>query len=250
LEGLRALCMDIGLKVGNLNSRVRQTRLPSTGRVATSTFYGFEANRTAKTGRYGAGLIRGPKIGRGLQHDYIGFERVKEVRAAGFEEVYDLQVEGEHNFVANGFVVHNTGDVQLSLCQSIPVTGAVIVSTPQDVALNVAQKAIAMFRKLNAPILGIIENMSYYVDASGKRDYVFGQGGGRRLAERLRVPFLGEIPLITAIREASDAGRPIVLSQPDSPAAQAFVQAAEQLAAQVSIRAMQGELAAQPKVTF
>ena len=143
-----------------------------------------------------------------------------------------------------------TGDVQLSLCQSIPITGAVIVSTPQDVALNVAQKAIVMFRKLNAPILGLIENMSYYVAASGERDYIFGQGGGRRLAERLQLPFLGEIPLVTAIREASDAGRPIVLTQPDSPSAKAFIAAAEQLAAQVSIRAMQGELAAQPKVTF
>ena len=107
-----------------------------------------------------------------------------------------------------------------------------------------------MFRKLNAPILGLIENMSYYVAASGERDYIFGRGGGRRLAERLDLPFLGEIPLVTAIREASDAGRPIVLTQPDSPSAKAFIAAAEQLAAQVSIRAMQGELAAQPKVTF
>ena len=143
-----------------------------------------------------------------------------------------------------------TGDVQLSLCQSIPITGAVIVSTPQDVALNVAQKAIAMFKKLNAPILGVVENMSYYVTAGGERDYIFGQGGARQLAQRLQLPFLGEIPLVTAIREASDAGRSLVLTQPQSPAAQAFVQVAEQLAAQVSIRAMRGELQPQIKVTF
>lgn len=144
-----------------------------------------------------------------------------------------------------------TGDVQLSLCQSIPITGAVIVSTPQDVALNVAQKAIAMFTKLNAPILGIIENMAYHVcPHCGTREEIFGSGGARAIAERLGIPFLGEIPLATEVRTASDAGRPIVLSQPGTPSAQAFVKAAEQLAAQVSIRALRGEAAPQVKVTF
>jgi len=144
-----------------------------------------------------------------------------------------------------------TGDVQLSLCQSVPITGAVIVSTPQDVALNVAQKAIAMFKKLNAPILGIIENMSAYVcPHCGTRDEIFGSGGARKVAERLGLPFLGAIPLATPIRTSSDAGRPIVLSEPDSPAARAFIEAAEKMAAQVSIRAMQGELTPPVKVTF
>ncbi len=144
-----------------------------------------------------------------------------------------------------------TGDVQLSLCQSIPITGAVIVSTPQDVALNVAQKAITMFKKLNAPVLGIIENMSAYVcPHCGKQDEVFGSGGARQIAQRLDIPFLGEIPLATPIRIASDQGTPIVLTEPESPSAKAFVAAAEALAAQVSIRAMQGELMPQVKVTF
>jgi len=144
-----------------------------------------------------------------------------------------------------------TGDVQLSLCQSIPITGAVIVSTPQDVALNVAQKAIAMFKKLNVPVLGIVENMSYYLcPHCGKRDDIFGSGGARKTAERMQIPFLGEIPLSTPIRATSDAGTPIVLSDPKSAAAQAFVRAAEALAAQVSIRAMEGELSPQIKVTF
>ena len=141
-----------------------------------------------------------------------------------------------------------TGDVQLSLCQSVPVTGAVIVSTPQDVALHVAQKAIAMFKKLNAPVLGIMENMSgYECPHCHARDEVFGVGGARRTAERLNLPFLGEIPLATPVRESGDSGRPIVLSRPEAPAAKAFIAAAEQLAAQVSIRAMQGEPV---KVTF
>jgi len=144
-----------------------------------------------------------------------------------------------------------TGDVQLSLCQSIPITGAVIVSTPQDVALNVAQKAIAMFTKLNAPILGIIENMSHYVCAHcGTREDIFGTGGARAIAARLKLPFLGEIPLATSVRVASDKGQPIVLTDPASPAAKAFIAAAEQLAAQVSIRAMQDELTPAAKVTF
>jgi ATP-binding protein involved in chromosome partitioning len=143
-----------------------------------------------------------------------------------------------------------SGDVSLTLCQSIPITGATVVSTPQHVALNVAQKAIAMFKKLNVPILGIIENMSYYVTLDGRRDEIFGSGGARQLAERLQIPFLGEIPLATPIRVASDAGRPIVLTDPDSPWAKAFITAAENMAAQVSIRGMQGELTQQVKITF
>ncbi len=142
-----------------------------------------------------------------------------------------------------------TGDVQLSLCQSIPITGAVIVSTPQDVALNVAQKAITMFKKLNAPVLGIVENMSYYVcPHCHTRDDIFGSGGARKIAERLELPFLGEIPLVRQVREASDAGRPVVLTDPESPAAKAFMDVAERIAAQVSIRGMQAE--APVKVTF
>jgi ATP-binding protein involved in chromosome partitioning len=136
-----------------------------------------------------------------------------------------------------------TGDVQLTLCQSIPLTGAAIVSTPQDVALKVAQKAITMFTRLNTPVLGLLENMAYYVcPHCGTRDEVFGSGGARKVAERLGIPFLGEIPLATEIRERSDAGRPIALDR-DSPFAAAYVAVAERLAAQVSIRNMQRELA-------
>jgi ATP-binding protein involved in chromosome partitioning len=119
------------------------------------------------------------------------------------------------------------------------------------VALNVAQKAIAMFRKLNTPVLGIIENMSFHVcPHCGKRDDVFGSGGAKATAERMGIPFLGEIPLDTSIRETSDAGTPIVLSDPNSSVAKVFTTVAENLAAQVSIRAMQGELAPKAKVTF
>jgi ATP-binding protein involved in chromosome partitioning len=134
-----------------------------------------------------------------------------------------------------------TGDVQLSLCQMIPLTGAAVVSTPQDVALTIAEKAIIMFKKLNTPVLGLVENMSGHVcSACGHRDDIFGAGGAQKYALEHGIPFLGQVPLATGIREASDAGTPIVISQPDSPAAKAFVKVAENLAAQVSIRAAGG----------
>jgi ATP-binding protein involved in chromosome partitioning len=135
-----------------------------------------------------------------------------------------------------------TGDVQLTLCQRIPLTGAVVVSTPQDVALRVAEKAIAMFRQLRCPILGLIENMSYYVcPHCGERDNIFDTGGGERAAERWQAPLLGKIPLATGIRKASDDGRPVVLEDPKSPSAAAFLEIARNLVAQISIRNLQVE---------
>ncbi|HEX5411732.1 MAG TPA: Mrp/NBP35 family ATP-binding protein [Terriglobia bacterium] len=126
-----------------------------------------------------------------------------------------------------------TGDIQLSLSQTIPLTGAVIVSTPQDLALDVAWKAIAMFKKLNIPILGIVENMSYYVcPHCGVQEDIFGHGGAREAADRLGIPFLGEIPLDPKIRIQSDAGRPIALDL-NSPLAEAYRSLAKELVAQV-----------------
>ena len=144
-----------------------------------------------------------------------------------------------------------TGDVQLSLCQMIPITGAVIVSTPQDVALRVAQKAVQMFKKLNVPVLGIVENMSgYRCPHCGKHDDIFGLGGARAAAERQHLPLLGAIPLSTVIRASCDAGRAVVASAPESPEAQAFMAAASQLAAHVSIQVMQERAVPEANVTF
>ncbi|HLI29615.1 MAG TPA: Mrp/NBP35 family ATP-binding protein [Terriglobia bacterium] len=126
-----------------------------------------------------------------------------------------------------------TGDVQLSLGQTIPLTGAVIVSTPQDIALEVASKAIAMFRKLNVPLLGVVENMSYYVcPHCGKREDIFGHGGARNAADAMHLPFLGEIPLDVNIRTSSDHGQPAAL-QNSTVYAAAFHEAARALVAQV-----------------
>ncbi|BCX02184.1 MAG: iron-sulfur cluster carrier protein [Candidatus Roseilinea sp.] len=129
-----------------------------------------------------------------------------------------------------------TGDVQLSLAQIVPITGAVIVTTPQDVALADVQKGTAAFRQMNVPLLGVIENMSYFVcDCCGKRHDLFSHGGGRRMAEQLGIPCLGEAPLHPAVREGGDAGAPVVIAQPDNPAAVAFTHIAGALAAAISV---------------
>jgi ATP-binding protein involved in chromosome partitioning len=128
-----------------------------------------------------------------------------------------------------------TGDIQLSLSQTIPLTGAVIVSTPQDLALTVASKAIAMFQKLNVPILGIIENMSYYVCLQcGHREEIFGHGGAREAANRLGFAFLGEIPLDPSIRVQSDSGKPVALDDA-TVYGRAFQEVTGALAAQISM---------------
>ncbi len=131
-----------------------------------------------------------------------------------------------------------TGDVALSLSQTVPVSGAVVVTTPQEVSLADSRKAVRMYQKLGIPVLGLIENMSYFVcpNCAHESD-IFGRGGGERTAEDLDVPFLGRIPIYQPIRVGGDTGQPIVASEPASSAARAFLAAAEQLAAQVSIAA-------------
>jgi ATP-binding protein involved in chromosome partitioning len=109
-----------------------------------------------------------------------------------------------------------TGDAQLTMAQQVPLKGAVIVSTPQDLALIDARRGIAMFRRVNVPVLGIVENMSYFLcPKCGARSDIFGHGGARQEAERLKVPFLGEVPLHMNIREKSDAGLPVVATEPE-----------------------------------
>jgi len=116
-----------------------------------------------------------------------------------------------------------TGDAQLTMAQQVPLAGAVIVSTPQDLALIDARKGLNMFKKVDVPLLGIVENMSYFIAPdTGKRYDIFGHGGARREAERLGVTFLGEVPLEMGIRESSDAGAPVVVSKPDSAEAKTY----------------------------
>ena len=130
-----------------------------------------------------------------------------------------------------------TGDVALSLSQSAYVAGAIVVTSPQQVAVADTRRAVAMYQKLNIPVLGLIENMSYFACPSCRHESdIFGRGGGERLAGELQLPFLGSIPISEPVRQGGDTGVPIMLSDPDSPAAEAFVKAAERTAAQVSIQ--------------
>jgi ATP-binding protein involved in chromosome partitioning len=132
-----------------------------------------------------------------------------------------------------------TGDVSLTMSQSVPVAGAVVVTTPQGVSVSDVRKAVAMFRQLNIPVLGVVENMSYFVCGHcQERTDIFGNGGGARMAEDLKIPFLGEVPIDTRVRSGGDEGKPIVVAAPDAPAAQAFQEIAGKVAAQISIQAM------------
>src|SRR5216110_2666652 len=129
-----------------------------------------------------------------------------------------------------------TGDVALSLSQTVPVAGAIVVTTPQQVSLADSRRAVAMYKKLNIPPLGIIENMSYFAcpNCAHEAD-IFGHGGGEQMAAELGVPFLGGVPFYQPIREGGDAGVPLMISEPESPAGRALMAAAERTAAQVSI---------------
>ena len=137
-----------------------------------------------------------------------------------------------------------TGDVQLSLAQLVPVQGAVVVTTPQEVSLADVRRAIRMFETVAVPVLGVVENMSYFVppDMPEKRYNIFGEGGGRRIADQYGLSFLGEIPLGMEVREAGDSGVPVVISQPGSPQAKSFREMAENVARHVSIEAMKPDL--------
>jgi len=132
-----------------------------------------------------------------------------------------------------------TGDVSLSMAQSVPVAGAVVVTTPQGVSVSDVRKAVAMFRQLNIPVLGVLENMSHFICGHcHERTEIFGSGGGRKMAEELEIRFLGEVPIDTRVRVGGDEGSPIVASFPEAPAAMAFMTAASQVAAQLSIQNM------------
>jgi ATP-binding protein involved in chromosome partitioning len=131
-----------------------------------------------------------------------------------------------------------TGDIQLTLVQTVPLTGAVIVSTPQDVALDDARKGVAMFKKVNVPVLGMVENMAYFIpeDMPEKKYHIFGKHGVRNLAERMGTNFLGEIPLEQKVRESGDSGKPIVLGDMETKSSQKFVELSNNVIQQLAIR--------------
>ncbi len=139
-----------------------------------------------------------------------------------------------------------TGDIPLTLAQTIPITGILVVTTPQDVASNVAVKAIGMFEKLNVPIIGVVENMSYFICPNcNEKHHIFGEGGAQKISEKFKIPFIGEIPLNSGIMSGSDIGKPIMLTDPNSPSSEAIRTSAKNIAAQCSILAakLQEEMA-------
>jgi ATP-binding protein involved in chromosome partitioning len=152
-------------------------------------------------------IWRGPMIAKTIQQFLMAFEW------------------GELDFLLVD-LPPGTGDAQLSLCQTVALDGGVIVSTPQEASLGVVRKGIEMFRKVNVPILGIVENMSYLITPNGDRMEIFGHGGGKAEATRQKIPFLGEVPLFTEIREGGDRGTPIVVSAPGHAASRVFIQIA------------------------
>jgi ATP-binding protein involved in chromosome partitioning len=136
-----------------------------------------------------------------------------------------------------------TGDVALSLSQTVPVAGAIVVTTPQQVSLADSRRAVRMYEKLRIPTLGIVENMSYYECPSCHHEAeIFGRGGGEKMADEMGVPFLGRLPIYQPIRVGSDVGIPLVIAEPESPATDAFLRVASQAAAQVSMRAIRSEV--------
>jgi ATP-binding protein involved in chromosome partitioning len=138
-----------------------------------------------------------------------------------------------------------TGDIQLTLTQTIPLSGAVIVTTPQDISLIDARKGAKMFGKVNVPVLGIIENMSYYASPDGSKDYIFGSGGGERLSRELGITFLGEIAINTHVRLGGDEGNPVVLRNPQSLEAKQFVDISRNLVTGIK---KTGDAAKPPKI--
>lgn len=145
-----------------------------------------------------------------------------------------------------------TGDAALTLTQQAPLSGAVIVTTANDLSLIDARKGLKMFEKVDVPVLGVVENMSYFVppDLPDRRYYIFGQGGGRRIAEELSVDFLGEVPIDPRVVEGGDAGRPVVEDAPESPAAQAFLEIAGRVARRLAVLASRTPPVADANITW
>ena len=186
-----------------------------------------------------------PKVSHGIQAMSIGLmieEDTAMIWRGPMATQALQQLLGETNWSDLDYLVIDlppgTGDIQLTLCQRIPVSGAIIVTTPQDIALLDARKALKMFGKVNVPVLGIVENMATHVcTRCGHEEHVFGEGGGARMAAQYEVPLLGSLPLDIRIREQADGGTPTVVAMPDSDLAARYRTIARNAAAQLALRA-------------
>ncbi len=226
-----------GAKVGLLDADIYGPNVPMMTGTEGKQLTGAPSGKIAPIEKYGLKIVsigfvnqgdtaviwRGPLVGRMIQQ-------------------FLTEVEwGELDYLIVD-LPPGTGDAQLTLSQSVALTGAVIVTTPQDVALSDVKKGINMFRKVEVPVLGLIENMSYFAcPHCGERSEIFSHGGGKAAAEQFGAPFLGEVPIDLKIREGGDRGEPVVTQQEESPAKAAFHQIATQLAAQVTALAEAGK---------
>ena len=208
---------DLGLKVGVLDADIYGPSLPKllAIRERPQTIGG---TRLKPISRYGLSVM---SIGFLIEEETPMIWRGPMVMSALTQMLREVEW-GELDVMVVD-MPPGTGDAQLTMAQQVPLAGAVIVSTPQDLALIDARRGIAMFQRVDVPVLGIVENMSYFLcPQCGTRSDIFGHGGARNEAERLKVPFLGEVPLDMTIRETSDSGLPVVATQPDGPHAKVY----------------------------
>jgi len=220
---------DLGLRVGLLDADIYGPSVPRLTGVREKPTVN-EAKKMIPIVRFGMPLM---SIGFLVEEQTAMIWRGPMVMSAIRQMLWDV-AWGELDVLVVD-MPPGTGDAQLTLAQQVPLRGAVIVSTPQDLALIDARRGIAMFEKVNVPTLGIIENMSYFqCPECGTRSDIFGHGGARHEAERLKVPFLGEVPLHMAIRTTSDAGTPVVDSEPDGPHAAVYREIAARIKGQIS----------------
>jgi ATP-binding protein involved in chromosome partitioning len=218
---------DLGLKVGLLDADIYGPSVPRLTGIKGKPELN-DARKMIPIARFGLSIM---SIGFLVEEETAMIWRGPMVMSAITQMLRDVAWGTLDVLVVD--MPPGTGDAQLTLAQNVPLKGAVIVSTPQDLALIDARRGLAMFTKVNVPVLGIVENMSYFqCPECGTRSDIFGHGGARHEAERLGVTFLGEVPLHMAIRQNSDAGTPVVESEPDSPHAKIY----RAIAAQVHVK--------------
>jgi ATP-binding protein involved in chromosome partitioning len=215
---------DLGLKVGVLDADIYGPSMPKLLAIRDKP-QTVGGTRLKPIDRYGLAVM---SIGFLIEEDTPMIWRGPMVMSALTQMLREVEW-GELDLMVVD-MPPGTGDAQLTMAQQVPLAGAVIVSTPQDLALIDARRGVAMFKRVNVPILGVVENMSYFVcPHCGTRSDIFGHGGAQHEAERLKVPFLGAVPLDMTIRETSDSGLPVVATQPDGPHAKVYRAIAEKL---------------------
>jgi ATP-binding protein involved in chromosome partitioning len=219
---------DLGLKVGMLDADIYGPSLPKLLAIKEKP-QTVGGNRLKPIDRYGLSVM---SIGFLIDEETPMIWRGPMVMSAITQMLREVEWGKLDVMVVD--MPPGTGDAQLTMAQQVPLKGAVIVSTPQDLALIDARRGVAMFKRVNVPVLGIVENMSYFLCPScGTRSDIFGYGGARKEAERQGVPFLGEVPLHMTIREKSDAGLPVVATEPDGPHAKIYREIAATVLAQI-----------------